>query len=179
MIGGLGPNAWRFMYLVGVLPALMLWIWRSVPESPRWEQSHERRRAAHAMRRSGAALDGEHAALTRFTVVDLFADRSVRGRLIAASVLMLSVTFGFWGVATFVPTYVAGRRRDGLSAPHYAAVAGLLYTGVADLGLHCPRLPGRRDRPQADDDAVVRDVAGPDASRLSVDAPEWACCCWR
>ena len=87
------------------------------------------------MRRSGAALAGEHAALTRFTVTDLFLERSVRGRLIAASVLMLSVTFGFWGVATFVPTYVAHvAAAQGLSAPHYAAIAGLLYTGVQIFG---------------------------------------------
>ena len=135
-IGGLGPNAWRWMYLVGVLPALVtLWIWRSVPELPRWEHSHERRRTAQAMRRSGAALAGEHAALARFTVTDLFMERSVRGRLIAASVLMLSVTFGFWGVATFVPTYVAHvAATQGLSAPHYAAIAGLLYTGIQIFG---------------------------------------------
>ena len=136
VIGGLGPNAWRYMYLVGVLPALVtLWIWRSVPESPRWEQSHERRRAARALRQSGAAVSTEQAALTRFTVVDLFAERRVRGRLIAAFVLMLSVTFGFWGVATFVPTYVAHvAALQGLSAPHYAAVAGLLYSGVQIFG---------------------------------------------
>jgi len=135
-IGGLSPNSWRFMYLIGVLPALVtLWIWRTVPESPRWEQSHQRRREAHAMRRSGAALAGEHAALTRFTVTDLFLERSVRGRLIAASVLMLSVTFGFWGVATFVPTYVAHvAAARGLPAPHYAAIAGLLYTAVQIFG---------------------------------------------
>src|SRR6266571_4109475 len=69
-IGGVGPNAWRWMYLVGVLPALVtLWIRRAVPESPRWERASERRRAAHALRRTGAALEGENAALTRFTVV--------------------------------------------------------------------------------------------------------------
>jgi MFS family permease len=136
VIGGMGPNAWRYMYLLGVLPALItLWIWRSVPESPRWERSHELRRAAHALRRTGAVLAREHAALTRFTVVDLFAEKSIRGRLIAACVLMLSVTFGFWGVATFVPTYVASvAARQGLSAPQYAAVAGLLYTGVQIFG---------------------------------------------
>lgn len=135
-IGGLGPGAWRYMYLVGVLPALItLWIWRSVPESPRWEQSHERRRAAHALRRSGAAVSREQVALTRFTVIDLFAEKRVRGRLIAAFVMMLSVTFGFWGVATFVPTYVAHvAALQGLSAPRYAAIAGLLYSGVQIFG---------------------------------------------
>jgi MFS family permease len=136
LIGGLGPNAWRYMYLVGVLPALVtLWIWRNIPESPRWEQSRERRRSARALRRGGAALAGEHAALTRFTAIDLFADRSVRGHLVVASILMLSVTFGFWGVATFVPTYVATvAAKAGLPAPYYSAVAGLLYSGVSIFG---------------------------------------------
>jgi MFS family permease len=135
-IGGLGPDAWRYMYLVGVLPALItLWIWRSVPESPRWEQSHQHRRAARALRNSGAAVSSEQVALMRFTVIDLFAERRVRGRLIGAFVMMLSVTFGFWGVATFVPTYVAHvAALQGLSAPHYAAVAGLLYSGVQIFG---------------------------------------------
>ncbi len=136
LLGGLGPNAWRLMYLVGVLPALLvLWIWRGMPESTRWEDANQRRRAAQALRRSGAALDGESAALTRFTVTDMFLDRSVRPRLIAAFLMMLSVTFGFWGVATFVPTYVGTvAAKAHLSAPYYAAVAGLLGTGVAIFG---------------------------------------------
>ncbi|HEY1933365.1 MAG TPA: MFS transporter [Acetobacteraceae bacterium] len=135
-IGGLGPNAWRYMYLVGALPALItLWVWRTIPESPRWENANARRQEARELRRRGVTLAGEHAAMTRFTVVDLFSDRSVRGRLIVACVLMLSVTFGFWGVATFVPTYVASvARAQGLDAAHYAAIAGILYTGVQIFG---------------------------------------------
>src|SRR5262250_2081812 len=40
-IGVLGPNAWRYMYLVGILPALVaFWIRRNIPESPRWERSN-------------------------------------------------------------------------------------------------------------------------------------------
>ena len=136
LLGGLGPNAWRFMYLVGILPAfLVLWIMSGMPESGRWEQANERRRTARALHKSGAALAGEHAALTRSTVMDMFLDKSVRGRLIVAFLMMLSVTFGFWGVATFVPTYVAGvARHMGLSAPYYSAIAGLLGTGVAIFG---------------------------------------------
>jgi MFS family permease len=136
LIGGLGPNAWRLMYLVGVLPALLvLWMRRGMPESARWEQSSERRRAAQTQRRSGAPLEAEHAALARFTVVDMFLDRGVRPRLIAAFAMMLSVTFGYWGVATFVPTYVGTvAAKAGLSAPYYAALAGLLGTGVSIFG---------------------------------------------
>jgi len=136
LIGGLGPNAWRWMYVIGVLPALLVfWLRRGIPESGRWEAASERRRAAQAQRRSGALLEGENATLTRLTVVDMFLDPSVRRRLIPAFLMMLSVTFGFWGVATFVPTYVGTvAAKTGLSAPFYSAVAGLLGTGVSIFG---------------------------------------------
>ena len=136
VLGGLGPHAWRLMYLVGILPALLvLWIMRSMPESSRWEDANERRRVAQAQQRSGAVLDGEAAALTRFTVTDMFLDRSVRRRLIAAFLMMFSVTFGFWGVATFIPTYVGTvAAKAGLSAAHYSAIAGLVGTAASIFG---------------------------------------------
>ena len=64
--------------------------------------------------------------MTRFTVVDLFADRGVRRPLIIAFLMMLSVTFAFWGVGTFIPTYVGSvAAKAGLSAPAWSAWAGL------------------------------------------------------
>src|SRR6202045_2314297 len=137
LIGSTGPNAWRWMYLIGVLPALVvLWIRRNIPESPRWEEANERRRAAHAQRQSGVVLEGVDAALTRFTVVDLFADRSVRRPLIVAFLMMLSVTFAFWGVGTFIPTYVgAVAAKAGLSAPAWAGWAGLITAVCGTFGV--------------------------------------------
>jgi MFS family permease len=136
VLGGLGPHAWRYMYLVGILPALLVfWIMRSMPESSRWEEADARRRRARAQQKSGVALEGLDAAMARSTIRDLFTDKSVRPRLVAAFLMMLSVTFGFWGVATFVPTYVGMIAREaGLSAPYYVAVSGLLGTGVAIFG---------------------------------------------
>ncbi len=81
------------------------------------------------MSRRGMAVSGlttRAPALTRFTVVDMFSDRSVRPRLVGAFLMMMSVTFGFWGVGTFVPTYVGSvAAKMGLEAAHYAAIAGL------------------------------------------------------
>ncbi|HVH76093.1 MAG TPA: MFS transporter [Stellaceae bacterium] len=136
LIGGLGPNAWRWMYLIGILPALLvLWIRRKIPESPRWEEANQRRRLAHAQRQSGAVLEGVDAALTRFTVHDLLTDQSVRRPLIFSFLMMLSVTFAFWGVATFIPTFVGGvAAKAGLSAPTYAAYAGLTTSVFGTIG---------------------------------------------
>src|SRR5204863_9548353 len=125
-----------WMSLIGVLPAFVaLWIRRNIPESPRWERADERRRAALDLKRSGAALDGESMALTRFTVVDLFADRSVRRAFVCSFLMMLSVTFAYWGVATFIPTYVGGiAAKAGLSAPYYSGLAGFLTSVCGIVG---------------------------------------------
>jgi len=57
VIGSSGPGAWRYMYLIGILPALIVfWIRRNIPESARWEESNKRRRAAYDRRREGASL---------------------------------------------------------------------------------------------------------------------------
>src|SRR5712671_1363252 len=135
-LGTAGPSAWRYLYLIGVLPALVtLWIRRNIPESPRWEEANDRRREAHARRRAGAVLEGVDAALTKFTVVDLFSDRSVRRPLIVAFLMMLSVTFAFWGVGTFIPTYVGSvAAKAGLSAPAWAGWAGLITSVCGTFG---------------------------------------------
>jgi len=127
-IGTSGPSAWRYMYLIGVLPALIaFWIRRNIPESPRWEESHRRRRAAYDLRRQGAALEGENAALVRFTLVDMFAEPAVRTRLLLTFVMSLSVTIGYWGVSTFVPSYVGAVAESvGLPAQRWVALAGLV-----------------------------------------------------
>jgi MFS family permease len=130
-IGGTGPNAWRWMYLIGVLPALTIfWILKHTPESSRWQVCNEQRCDARALKRQGGQLSGERAALTRFTLVDLFADRTVRWPLIGSLAMMLSLTFAFWGVSTFVPTYVGSvAAKAHLPAAAWAGYAGLV-TGI-------------------------------------------------
>jgi len=124
------------MYLIGVLPALIVfWIRRNIPESARWEESNRRRRAAYDLRRQGAALEGEDAALVRFTLVDLFAEGAVRARLFLTFVMSLSVTIGYWGVSTFVPSCVGSvAAAAGLPAQRWAAFAGLVQNLGALMG---------------------------------------------
>src|SRR5215467_15556065 len=66
-----GPDAWRIMFLLGVLPGLFaLWLRTGIPESVPWEYSNEQRRAAREKSRTGAPLAEEEKALVRFTVFD-------------------------------------------------------------------------------------------------------------
>ena len=44
-VSQLGPDAWRYMFLIGVLPALVtLWIRTSIPESGLWRRAEAQRR---------------------------------------------------------------------------------------------------------------------------------------
>jgi len=78
-VGQLGADAWRYMFLIGVLPgALTFWIRTSIPEPEVWQRSNAQRRAAFERKRSGSILSAADHTLTRFTVADLFVEPEVR-----------------------------------------------------------------------------------------------------
>ena len=116
----------------------MFWIRRNIPESPRWEQSNDRRKAARDLRRKGAALQGENAALLRFTLVDIFAEPAVRTRLLLTFIMSLSVTIGYWGVSSFVPSYFGSvASAAGLPTQRWVGLVGLVQNIGALLGFGC------------------------------------------
>jgi MFS family permease len=131
-----GPNAWRVMFLLGVLPALLtLWIRRSIPESEKWEHVNAQRQAATERERSGAALSEKEQALARFTVADLFAEPQIRRRVILAFLMSLATTFAFWGISAWTPPYLAAEAaKAGLNAQQWASYAAMANNGGAILG---------------------------------------------
>jgi MFS family permease len=135
-LGAAGPNSWRYMYLLGIVPALFtLWIRRGIPESGLWERSNDKRRAAVARRRSGDALDAEERALTRFTVVDLFAEPQLRQRTIIVFLMSLTTTVGWWGISTWVPPFIASVAVAAQKVgPEWASYAGMAYTAGSVTG---------------------------------------------
>ena len=135
-ISPMGPGAWRAMFLLGVVPALLtLWIRRAIPESDKWERVNERRIAANERKRSGAPLSGQEQALARFTVADLFADREIRRRVILAFLMSLASTFAFWGISAWMPPYMAATAaKAGLPAQQWASYAAMAANGAAIFG---------------------------------------------
>jgi MFS family permease len=135
-VGGMGPGAWRYMFLLGVLPAsLTLWVRRTIPESTLWERINDRRRAAVERKRSGAVLHEQEQALARFTLLDLFHKREPRRHALIAFLMSLATTFGFWGISTWVPQYIgqiAGSA--GLTGPTWAGFAGMAFNAGAVAG---------------------------------------------
>jgi MFS family permease len=131
-----GPSAWRIMYLIGVIPALFaLWLRTGVEESQKWEHTNEKRRAAHAKKKSGASLAEEDRNLTRFTLSDLFADSAVRKHALVAFIMSLVTTLAWWGISTWVAPFVAAAAAKAQLPPQtWAAYAGMSYNFGAILG---------------------------------------------
>jgi MFS family permease len=138
MVGAIGPGAWRAMYLIGALPALLtLWIRRAIPESAVWERADEHRRAAAERRRSGRAST-EDRALTRFTLADLFIEPEIRRRTIVALLMATASATGFWAISTWIPPYVGSvAAKAGLPATQWASYAGMTYTAGTIGGYIC------------------------------------------
>jgi MFS family permease len=124
-VGKLGPDAWRYMYLIGILPGLFtLWIRRGIPESAKWEQADAQRRAARARQER-----------TRFTLVELFAHPEARRRALFAFVLSLTTTLTWWGISAWLPPYIASVAvKAGLPGPQWAGYAGMAYNIGAIAG---------------------------------------------
>src|SRR5438105_4911177 len=138
-VAKLGPDAWRYMYFIGILPALFtLWMRRGIPESQKWEHANAQRRAA---RESGHRM--------RFTLVELFSLPEVRRRTVFAFLVSLTTTLTWWGISAWLPPYVASvAAKAGLSAPQWASYAGMAYNvgaiaGYIGLGFFADRY-GRR-----------------------------------
>jgi MFS family permease len=149
-VAPLGPDSWRYMFLIGVLPALLtLWIRRAIPESKLWEETSRKRQAAQDRRKAGSALSETDANLVRFTLFDLFADAGSRKRTIIVFLMSLTTTVGFWSISTWVPPFVGSLATgQGLNAAQWASYAGMAYTagsitGYVSLGFLADRF-GRK-----------------------------------
>ena len=135
-VSPMGPDAWRYMYLIGVLPALLtLWIRRAIPESEIWEEVNKKRVSAINLQKSGTSLNDDQTKLAKFTLVDLFTDKSLRKQTIILFLMSLTTTVGFWGIATWVPPFIASiAAASGKIAPQWASYAGMAYTAGSVTG---------------------------------------------
>src|SRR6201996_8386749 len=104
VLGGSFGGSWRWMYAVGILPALFVAVLaREIPESERWTKVNP------SMAAIGSAL------------------RANLQNLIGALIVSISITLGFWAISSWVPTYAATLAPDPKTGVYYAGMAGLLY----------------------------------------------------
>ncbi|MGA8049033.1 MAG: MFS transporter [Burkholderiales bacterium] len=128
----MGPEAWRWMFALGIIPALFVfYIRRSIDESQRWVETLSARRWDVTEAKSSE----EGKAKRPFTLLQLFEDREGRRRLLLGLAMSLATTLGWWGVATWIPGFVGGiAKQAGMNPEYWGSVAGLVYNTGAILG---------------------------------------------
>src|SRR5205807_411637 len=89
--------------------------------------------AALERERSGALLQEHERALTRFTLLELFAEPEVRRRTLIAFAMSLATTLAWWGISAWLPPYIASvAAKAGLSGPQWASFAGMAAGAIPD-----------------------------------------------
>jgi len=133
-VAPLGPSAWRYMFLIGVLPAVFaLWLRRTVPESERWKGAQRQR--SDLRQRDAAELTDHERSFTTFTLRAILADPKLRRLTILGSLMSLVTTLGWWGISTWVPAYVGTIAGGAGQDPEaWASRAGMIYNAGAIAG---------------------------------------------
>jgi MFS family permease len=137
-------QGWRPVFFVGVAPALfVLWIRRSVPEPEIWRARH----AAAAGGAAGAAAGESWSGAWR----DLLRDRRLRRDALLATAMNGLGMFGYWGLFTWVPSYLqsppseGGRGLSLLDTTSWLLVMGVgKFLGYALFGFLSDRFGRRR-----------------------------------
>lgn len=130
------PGAWRWMYLFGVLPALLtVFIRRNVSDSELWKRADKDRREAARHISQGTGVSAEARELTRPTIAQLLSDPQHRRRLGLLLIGMLASMCGWWAVSTLIPQF-AGRQLAGqvVDVPGAITLVVLAYNAAGVLG---------------------------------------------
>lgn len=136
-LASMGPSAWRYMFLVGAVPALfVLFIRRNLNESEKWIEKNNERKLLRQRRSSGAQLSAEQAVAVDFTLSVVLKNPRLRRLGFLCTMMSLATTVGYWAIATWIPSYTESVAKAA-SAPNpaqWAAIAGLLYNMGAIVG---------------------------------------------
>ncbi|MFB6131685.1 MAG: MFS transporter [Salinigranum sp.] len=109
----LGPQSWRYLFALGILPALVvLYLRTNVSESQMWLDAMEE-------------IEEEGGERT-FTLSELFSDPRDRTIIVYASIIGLATTAGWWGINFLVTRHVGAIA--GGNAAHWESIAGIVYT---------------------------------------------------
>jgi len=102
------PGAWRWMYLLGALPALStLFVRRHVKDPDIWLSADAKRRAIKERQAHGAHLGAREESLTKPTFLQLFETPERRRRIGFLFLAALSTTMGWWAVSSWIPLFSA------------------------------------------------------------------------
>ncbi|GAB3032620.1 MFS transporter [Parafrigoribacterium mesophilum] len=127
IIASIDPTAWRAMFILGVLPALLVLFLRTrVPESERWQRAVGRTDAKKAKAKTSRGL----------TFTQIFAEPHTRKLVLLTFALSLVTIAGWYAISSFLPRFaVVLATKDGIANPaSWAQLSVVTYTIGSIIG---------------------------------------------
>jgi MFS family permease len=138
LVNPLGSSSWRYMFVIGILPAfLLLYVRRAVRDPVLWIAANKRRREAQERVEMGI-VSQEDRELTQFTMTRVLSDPELRRRVALLLLMAVSSSVGWWSVQTWVPQYAAQlATQAGLQSQHWPRWLGSCTTLAGSLVILC------------------------------------------
>lgn len=136
IVNPLGPNAWRLMFVVGVIPAFfIIYIRRAVDESQRWLEA-VRNQKWSAIGASESAAAAQKTSQRPFTLAEIFREPESRRRVLLALAMSLATMVGWYAISSWLPGYVTSvAKGQNLANPGYwGNVSSMVYNAGSIVG---------------------------------------------
>jgi MFS family permease len=127
-VNPLGSSSWRYMFVIGIMPAfLLLYVRRVVRDPPLWVAANDRRREARKRIDTGIRSQQDRE-LTQFTIARVLSEPELRRRVGLLFLMSLSSVVGWWSVSTWIPQHAARFATSAGRPPQqWASVAALMF----------------------------------------------------
>ena len=129
LLNPLGPSSWRYMFVIGILPAfVLLYLRRCVEEPALWVAANRERQEARVRLEMGGASPQDRE-LVQFTVTRIWSDPESRRRVGLLLLMSITTVVGWWSVSTWIPQYVAQLSAiAGKPSQFSSSMAGLMFS---------------------------------------------------
>ena len=135
LLGPLGPHYWRYMFVIGILPAfLLLYVRRTVEEPVLWVVANRERQEARRRLEMGGASPQDRE-LAQFTMIRILSEPLLRRRVGLLRLMSGTTVVGWWSASTWIPQYAAQSSAiAGQQTQFSPSIAGLMFSVGAVAG---------------------------------------------
>src|SRR5215472_7009049 len=140
LLNPFGPSSWRYMFVIGILPAfVLLYLRRCVEEPALWVAANRERQEARRRLEIGDASPQDRE-LVQFTMTRIWFDPELRRRVGLLLLMSITTVVGWWSVSTWIPQYAAQLSAIAGQSQFSSSMAGLIFSigsvaGYLALGL--------------------------------------------
>jgi len=135
LLNPLGTSSWRYMFVIGILPAfLLLYVRRWVDEPALWVAANQDRREAQKRLDTGR-VSPQDLELVQFTVTRILSEPELRRRVGLLLLMSMTTVVGWWSASMWIPQYAAHLSTNaGHPSQLSSSLVGLMFSAGSIAG---------------------------------------------